>query len=290
MKKNFLSIIALCCATAFPLHAEPTDEPIALSETAAEALQPEETTEAPATDLSAALPAGISSDQLLTQANADYDAGRYSAAAQAYETVLAQSGSSAALYYNLGNAYFKDHQYARAILNYERSLLLDPTDEDASANLDMARANTVDKLDSIEPVIFVQWSRALRDLLSCDAWAWCSIVFFLLFIVGLFLYFFTHASQLRRLGFYGGLLGLIFSVVSIAYAHEQYQIITVRDHAIVLAPTVTVRSSPAESGTQLFTLHEGTKVQIRSSLGGWIEIQLSDGNVGWMPKQDAEVI
>jgi hypothetical protein len=130
----------------------------------------------------------------------------------------------------------------------------------------------------------------LRDCLSSDAWAWLSIALFLVFIVGLFAYFFTHGPRLRRLGFFGGLLCLVLSLVAMSYAREQADRLLVRDSAIVMSPTVTVRSSPADSGTQLFTLHEGTKVQIRSTLGTWMEIELSDGNVGWMPASDLEVI
>jgi hypothetical protein len=229
-------------------------------------------------------------DALLSTAAAAYDAGRYPEAIAAYEQLAETAGTSAALNYNLGNAYYKDKQYARAILHYERALLQDPADEDAAANLEMARANTVDKIEAIEPVIFVQWSHALRDRLSTDAWAWTSIVLFLLFIVGLFLYFFLHAPRLRRLGFFGGLLCLVLSVVAICYSGAQRDQLMVRDHAIVMAPTVTVRSSPADSGTQLFTLHEGTKVRLRSTLGTWMEIELADGNVGWIPAGDLEVI
>jgi tetratricopeptide (TPR) repeat protein len=242
---------------------------------------------------SSAIPSELSADavsDLLTRAAAAYDAGRFTEAIADYEQVAQAVGTSAALNYNMGNAYYKDKQYAEAILHYERALLQDPSDADAATNLEMARANTVDKIESISPVIFTQWSHALRDCLSSDAWAWLSITLFLVFIVGLFVYFFTNAPQLRRLGFFGGLLCLVLSLVSMSYAREQSDRLLVRDHAIVMSPTVTVRSSPADSGTQLFTLHEGTKVKIRSTLGAWMEIELSDGNVGWMPAADLEVI
>jgi tetratricopeptide (TPR) repeat protein len=248
--------------------------------------------EAPADTLASveAAPAVASVADPLAAASAAYDAGRYTDAIAAYEQAATTLGTSAALNYNLGNAYYKAKQYARAILHYERALLQDPSDADAAANLELARANTVDKIEAIESVIFTQWSHALRDCLSTDAWAWTSIVLFLLFIVGLFIYFFLHVPRLRRLGFFGGILCLVLSLVAMGYARQQAEQLLVRDHAIVMAPTVTVRSSPADSGTQLFTLHEGTKVAIRSTLGAWMEIQLADGNVGWIPAADLEVI
>jgi tetratricopeptide (TPR) repeat protein len=271
---------ALLLLTATPAVAQ-DDVPVVTSDSIAVSDETEAETVAPVS----AVP-----DQLLSEAIAAYDAGRYTEAIAAYEQLAETAGTSAALNYNLAGAYYKDKQYARAILHYERALLQDPADEDAAANLEMARANTVDKIEAIEPVIFVQWSHALRDRLSTDAWAWTSIVLFLIFIVGLFLYFFLHAPCLRRLGFFGGLLCLVLSGVAMSYASAQRDRLMVRDHAIVMSPTVTVRSSPADSGTQLFTLHEGTKVSLRSTLGTWMEIELADGNVGWIPAADLEVI
>lgn len=249
-----------------------------------------------ADSLAASSPAAVTGESLLTAdallqaATASYEAGRYAEAVEAYETVAGRYGTSATLYYNLGNAYYKDKQYARAIIQYERCLLLDPAYTDAAVNLEMARMHSVDKIEAIRPVIFEEWSNGVRDLLTCDAWAVWAIVLFFVFIICLFAYFFLRRRIWRKCGFYGGLLVFLFCLLSLHYADAQYEKLTVRDHAIVVAPTVTVRSSPAESGTQLFPIHEGAKVKIRSSLGEWSEIELMDGNIGWMPSKDLEVI
>lgn len=227
---------------------------------------------------------------VLQAATISYEAGRYAEAIEAYKTLADRYGTSATFYYNLGNAYYKDKQYAQAIIQYERCLLLDPAYKDAAVNLEMAQMHTVDKIEAIHPVIFEEWSNEVRDLLTCDAWAVCAVVLFLLFIVCLFAYFFLHRRTWRKCGFYGGVLAFLLCLLSLYYADAQYERLTVRNHAIVVAPTVTVRSSPAESGTQLFPIHEGTKVKIRSSLGEWSEIELLDGNIGWMPSRDLEVI
>ena len=64
-----------------------------------------------------------------------------------------------------------------------------------------------------------------------------------------------------------------------------------RDRAIVLTPSVTVRSTPSESGTSLFILHEGHRVQIKdNTMREWKEIRLDDGKVGWLPASAIEVI
>lgn len=227
---------------------------------------------------------------LLSSATEAYEQGDYAQAVTLYQQIIAEHGTSSALYYNLGNAYYKQRDFAHAILQYERALLLNPSDQDIQTNLEMARLQCVDKIETIQPVIFTQWSDAVRDLLSCDAWAVLSVVMFLLFIAALFLYFFMRRRAIRKVGFYTAGLALVVCLVAMYYASRQYTRLTVRDYAIIVAPTVTVRSSPAESGTALFPLHEGTKVRVKSALGEWSEIELSDGNVGWMPNASFEII
>ena len=237
--------------------------------------------------------AGVDAQAVATMAaaaQADYDAEHYAAAIEAYEAIAAQVGVSADLYYNLAGAYHKQKQYARAILNYESCLLLDPSNGDARVNLELAQMQTTDKIESITPPVFVVWSHALRDTMSASAWSWTAIGLFLLFVLGLSAYFFVRRVAVRKVGFYGSLLAIACCGVAIHYASAQNDRLTLRSDAIVMTPTVTVRSSPAESGTQLVPLHEGTKVHVRQTLGGWSEIELSDGNVGWLPSADLEII
>ena len=115
-------------------------------------------------------------------------------------------------------------------------------------------------------------------------------MFFLLFLCGFGTYFFVRKVALRKTGFYGAIAMVILCAITMFYANQQAEIQTAHDHAIVMAPTVTVRSTPAESGTQLLIIHEGLKVRIRQELSGWSEIELSDGNVGWMPTNQLEAI
>lgn len=227
---------------------------------------------------------------LLSEAAIAYDSVQYQRAIDAYEQVAAQHGVNPDLYYNLGNAYFKLKNYPKAIVNYERCLLYDPSHGDAQQNVELARLQCVDKIEAIQPMIFVTWSNAIRNTFSCDVWGTLGIVLFLIFILGCAAYFFGRRTALRKVGFYGGILAILLCFVCIHYAGAQRDRILQRDYAVVMTPSVVVRSSPAESGTQLFTIHEGLKVRIRSTLSGWSEIELSDGNVGWMPSDGLEVI
>lgn len=212
-----------------------------------------------------------------------YDDANYAEAIAIGEQVARDYGVSSGLYYNLGNAYYKNKQYAQAILNYERCLLMDPSNNDARANLELAQMQTIDKIETISPTIFELWSDVLRNQLSESAWSYLAVLFVFLFVISLFVYFFTHRRLLRKVGFFGAFLSLLFAIVAHFYAGEQYEHLTSRNEAVVMTPSVTVRFSPAESGVKAFTLHEGTKVKVRETLGEWTEIELSDGSVGWIP-------
>lgn len=227
---------------------------------------------------------------LINQAAIAYDSAQYQRTIEAYEQIAVQYGVSPNLFYNLGNAYYKSQNYPKAVLNYERCLLYDPSNDDAQQNLELARLQCVDKIESIEPIVFVTWSNAIRNMLSCDGWGFLATSFLSLLLIAMAIYFFGRRTALRKVGFYGAIICAILFFVCIHYAGAQRDQILQRDYAIVMTPSVVVRSSPAESGTQLFTIHEGLKVRVRSTLSGWSEIELSDGNVGWMPSDGLEVI
>lgn len=229
-------------------------------------------------------------EKALKEAEAAYTKEDYAQAIEIYEGILKSNGESAAVYYNLGNAYYKEGKIAPAILNYERCLLLDPGDSDARFNLQMARQKTVDKIEPVGDFFLVEWFDAVENLGSADSWAKLGIVCFLLFIGCLLLFFFSRWVRLKKIGFYVGILFLLMVIFANLFASHQKSEVMDRAHAIVFAPTVTVKSSPDASGTDLFVLHEGTNVTVKSTLGEWSEIALEDGNVGWMPSKEIEKI
>lgn len=225
-----------------------------------------------------------------TEADSAYINKNYTKAIELYETLL-QQGESGEVYYNLGNSYFQQNELGKAILNYERALLLQPGNSDINANLDIARAKTVDKINPNPEVFFVAWTRAFINMLSVDVWGYCGVAFFLCLLVSLSVYFFSTNIKIRKLGFFVAIISLILCITTNLFAIEQKNKLDIRRDAIVLSPSVTVRSTPSDEGTSLFVIHEGRKVSIKdNSMNEWKEIQLEDGKVGWISVLAIEII
>ena len=227
-----------------------------------------------------------------TKASADslYAAEHYQQAAHEYEALLKQ-GISSDIYYNLGNCYYRMDDMTRAVLNYERALLLSPGDRDVRLNLQLARSKTIDKIVPESEMFFVTWYRSLVNLMSVDGWARTAIVSLVVALILALLYLFSDRIWLRKLGFFGGILLLLTFALSNLFAYQQKQALVHRSGAIIIHSAVNVKSTPAHNGTDLFILHEGTKVTITDdSMNDWKEIRVADGKEGWLQTKDIEII
>lgn len=230
------------------------------------------------------------SAQTKAEADSAYVQERYKQAISLYNKLL-ETGASASVYYNLGNAYYRTGDMAHAILAYERAYLMEPGDADIRFNLQLARTKTIDKIVPESEMFFITWFRQMIDWYSADQWGRAVVVCFALFVVSLLLYFFAGRMLWRKVGFGVGVCTLILAVLFHIFAYQQQQKLLVRTHAIVMSSSLTVKSTPSTSGTDLFVLHEGTKVEITDdTMKDWKEIRLADGKVGWVPVKTIERI
>ena len=226
----------------------------------------------------------------LEKANRAYTAGSYQAAADLYLKLTEAGYGSPVLYYNLGNAYFKMNDFARAILWYERARKLDPSSEDIDFNLNVANTRIADKIEPI-PVFFLKkWLAGLVWLFSADTWAMAGIIALVAALAGFVLYQVSRVLFLRKAGFWGGTGLLTVSLLMLILAWSSHRIERSTSEAIVFAPTITVTSSPNEQSTDLFVLHEGTKVRLLDQISGWYEVRIANGSVGWLPVEALEKI
>lgn len=230
-------------------------------------------------------------DSLFTAGCDSYAAGKYADAASDWEAVKSAGLDSKELEYNLGNAYFKDDELAKALLCYERALRMDPSDADVRYNLEFAKAMTQDRIDEVPEFILKTWWRSVCYLLSSDAWAVLSLVLLALTLALALLFLLGPTAGSRRAGFFAGIAALILTVLAWNFAHIQMKDAERHDAALVMRPVTSVHSSPSsDEGKTLFILHEGTKVKVLDNVTGFSLVELSDGRRGWLPEGDIEVI
>ncbi len=225
---------------------------------------------------------GNTLESIFEQANKDYKAKNYERAVQGYEKVLAGGMESASLYYNLGNAYYKQNQWAAAILNYEKARKLSPGDDDIQFNLRLANSKIVDKIESVPELFFYRWWKEARSQFSADGWAMVSILLCFLFFVFLTLYLLTKPRLLRKTSFWLALVLLGTFGLSMTFAHQSQQKKMSQKEAIIFQPAVNVKSSPDDNSVDLFIIHEGTKVNVTDDLGDWYKVVIANGSVGWV--------
>lgn len=218
---------------------------------------------------------------LFTQANAQYAEGNYAEAALQYEQIIADSPSAEA-YYNLGNSYFKQGELAQSILAYERALRINPSYKDAQYNLQFAQSSIVDNIEDTQSFFISNWLKSIRNSLNQQTWIILSISLFICMLVGFFFFAFSHTVWIRKTAFYTSLIALLISIIACINAGSLHQRDANRAEAIITQGIVNAKSSPDRSGTDLFTIHEGTKVEITEVIGDWCCIRV--GNyIGWMP-------
>jgi len=223
-------------------------------------------------------------------ANDYYKKNKYNEAIAEYNEILDKGYESADLYYNLGNAYFKAGKIADAILFYERAKRIAPEDEDIDFNLRIANLKIVDKFNEVPKLFFIEWYENIYGMFSSDTWAVMIIVFSSLTFALLLGYFLIWNILARKLFFFGAGISLLLAIACILFALEQNKIEETRDSAIIFSPSVYIKSSPDNTSTDLFILHEGAKVKILDEVGSWKKIRIADGNVGWLQNKSIEII
>ena len=227
----------------------------------------------------------------LSMADSAYIQGDYLAAISMYEWIVENQGVNATLYMNLGNCWLKRDEVAKAILYYERAYLLDPSDPDIRFNLELARTKTVDKVNAVNQLFIVVWFNKLLAVLDVNGWAILTVIMFAITMILAGLLLFSKKTGIRKISFSFSVFFLLLSILSFIFATTQMRNIRERDTAIIMSPSVTVKSTPTSAGTDLFIIHEGHKVQILdSSMKEWVEIRLEDGNTGWVPINVMEII
>lgn len=228
--------------------------------------------------------------ELMSQGNVAFQKSDFVTAAKCYGKILESGYANADVYYNLGNAYYRQDEFGQAILNYERALRLKPNFRDAQENLDLANSKIEDEIKALPELFIVTWARNITTWFSHTGWR--IVILCLLALLGAAVAIFVLSRDYlwRKGALIGGIAvtGLLLIAIACSIATGVRQ--NSHNKAIVTSPLVVVKSSPESNSVDKLILHEGTKVDVEETLGDWHKIHIADGNTGWLTDADITVI
>ncbi|MDA3820970.1 MAG: hypothetical protein PF590_10990 [Candidatus Delongbacteria bacterium] len=218
-----------------------------------------------------------------------YNNGNYAIAASLYEEMLEAQPRNATIYYNLGNAYYKMEMHGPAILNYECGHRLNPADEDIKHNLELAHSKVKGQVENMPELFFIAWLDKLNTFLSVRTWGTISIVLFLFFIGFTAWRLFRKKQGARAMLSSMAITSLVLSGICLGLAFRLDKKIHTPNEAIVFEDSL-IKSSPSETGVNLFEVNEGIKIEVLDSLNNYTQIRLPDGRKGWIRSRNIEPV
>jgi tetratricopeptide (TPR) repeat protein len=222
--------------------------------------------------------------------NAFYREGKFDRAVESYESILKQGLAGSSIYFNLGNSYYRLGKIAPAILAYERALRLQPNDADIKHNLDLVNLRTVDRIEPLPDLFFIQWLRSLSAVVPLHTTVWLFAACWALLFAGLAALYLLGQSFALKLARFVALVALIALIPLAALMITQVADSRARNDAIVTVSVVTAKTSPDTQSVDAFVVHEGLKVRLSDAVEGWVKIVLADGKVGWIRATDCDRI
>lgn len=233
--------------------------------------------------------ADIAAD-LVKQGNDAYAGANYTQAANLYEQALAQGVESAAVYYNLGNAYYQQQKTADAILNYERAMRMQPHNKNIQNNLQLAKARINPPIDEMPEVFYRQWWATVLGVMPSGTWGilsiltlWASAALGVLFLL-------ASATIRKKQAFAGAVFCLVMAVLFHVFAYNRYQTETGNNYAVLMQPNTALKKGPSDGSESITDLPEGAKVRTNERVNGWVRITLPDNREGWVNEKNLNTI
>jgi len=234
---------------------------------------------------------GFSQNKVLfNEATELYNNGEYSAAIENYEQIIENGEHSASLYFNLGNCYYKLNSIGPSIYYYEKALLLSPNNKEIQNNLRFAQNMRLDAIEEMPKTELSRIYNVIVGMFSSDQWAYFAVGFVFLFVLAYMAYYFLRSANQKRATFISSILLLVLGVVCILMAYLNYQQYKKDDPAIIFSKEVKVNSEPNNNSSTIFTIHEGTKVNVLDELDDWKRIRIADGQTGWLKDDNVKKI
>ena len=252
--------------------------------------------------------AALAAAPTLAEADSAYSRGEYTDAIAIYEKIVAEKGSSSPMLCNLANAYVKAGDYGHAMLNYQRALIIDPSNSEARSNADYVawrvqennKAEVKGKKVSSQPddpSFFQTLKRWVGENTASDTWAVWAAVCFVLFVVCAALYFFVPTVIVRKIGFFGGGSLLALSLIFVVFSFYAANCAESQEEGVIMAYKTNLFTEPSVSAkTNPNTLTRGTVMRVLDSQKGaggkteWYKVRFNSDFVGWIQADNFETV
>lgn len=227
---------------------------------------------------------------LFSKATDSYNAGDYGKAIEYYQRIIDNGKHSAELYFNMANAHYKRDEIGPSIYYYEKALLLKPNDPEIKNNLGYAQNMRLDAIENMPETAMTRFYNTIIGKLSFDQWAYLGVTMVILFVLAYLAYYLLNIAIQKRISFIISIIALLLCLASISFAYLQYDSFNSDNPAIIFEREVAITSEPNERSERIFTLHEGTKVNVVEVLNNWMKIRIADGQTGWLPSENLKLL
>lgn len=224
------------------------------------------------------------------QANQSYKEGQFYDAIELYNQIINNDRSNFETYFNLANSYYKLNQIPEAIYYYEKAYQISPLNKDLAHNLKLANSALTFTEQKIPDAFHIRFINSVMRVFSPNLWATISILLLIMSLVSIFLFLFLANQKIKRLFFVGSLVMLFFTVSSVFFGQRYVYHIKNPTHGIIVISSGAVKSSPDMTGSDVYVVYAGMKVRVLSQLGDWYEIQVAEGNKGWVEATSLRLI
>jgi len=229
-------------------------------------------------------------DELMQKGGDYYRNGEYDKAIETYERIMLDGYEGTALFYNLANSYYRIGKLGYAILNYERALKLSPSDEDVKHNLVFANLSTIDRIQPLPKFFIFDIWESILGMFSVNGWSYLVYFLYIIFLLFIAYYFFVKTIFQQKVILFSGLGVLIILALTVSLLVVKVNRETTEKSGVIVAQSVTVKTSPDIKSTDTFVIHEGLKIKVEDKLDDWVKIRLADGKVGWLLHENIEEI
>jgi len=240
--------------------------------------------------LSAAGAQAQTPEQQYQSANVLFQQGKIAEARDAYEAILKSGYVSGELYFNLGNAWYRTGNIARAILNYERAKKYIPGDEDLQHNLQLMNLMITDRIDPIPRLFLWDYWDAVTGAFSLRGITWLAYLLLVITVGAVAGTILDRRYVVRKAALIAAIVAGMLFIVSVVVFAAKWNEVTRTDEGVLMAQIVNVKNSPDARGTDAFVLHSGVKVRIVDEVSGWLKVRIADGKVGWVESSSLERI